>query len=1087
MKAWSLLFLLAISVISTPDVEEDVKSRPVWSGSKRNEKPDEHPVGISGRWKGGGGGYGHGFRGHQGGGHGGRHGAGKGHRQPKPGRGRLGIGPHYSIRKEIGLVLEIGHGTPGHVLRGNKHRGLGHLADGGFRGVGSGGGINNGFRVGAGFGGEGARVADAESGSGIGVDRSASQVFGGTFMGKGGGFDKGAGSGTHRGESKDGGLHVGFGLEEGFGEDGTHKNGDFGKGVSHGGVLGSGSNFKGGHGVHEEGNGGVGIKGGLKGERNHGEEETHGSGVFGENGSNYGDVGRGGFGGEHGAHGGGIGRENSGRGVQDELEEGGGVHRGGFGEGGSHSGVIGSGRSGFGGGIGVINGGGGMQGGLGEGRGNHGGEETRQSVGFGGGGSHDGGNSGGLGGSYEFGGVHGAHGGSNSEGVHYGFASGGETQGGEFREGGAHRSGIFEGGEPSGGNVGGNGGFGGHGDHGGGFKANGPRGNGYFEGDVGHSGESNSGLGGGDKFGGEFGVHEGGIKEGGGFRLGEGINGEGFGVDRTHGNSDFEGYGGNHGGVVGNDGGLGQGGGIHGGGFRVGGTHGNSDFGGDGNHGKVVGSDDGLGRGDGIHRGGMGVGNNGGSESGLGGEIHKGDFGGDKIYGTGGDLGAHHRLVGGVIGVHGVGNSGGSVQGGLGEGIHEEGFRGDETHGSDGITHGGGNFGGGTHGGSGHGEGSSGTGLDGSNLGSGFRGGGSFVGIGSGNTAVSGTHVNSDCVCVPYYQCKEGNIVTDGSGTIDPRKKTVSSSEPPLDGRLSLGGDTGCGLFHVCCKAPGLVTERPYIHQCGFRNVNGINKRIVSAPKKGLAEFGEWPWQGAVLKYEGKVNIFQCGAVLIDKFHVLTVAHCVYRFQGNNQYILKVRLGEWDTQTTNEFLPHEDYGVKGIVIHPGYDHERKNLFNDLAIIKLDREVTFGRHIDTVCLPSFGENFVGQECVVTGWGKDAYRNGSYSNVLREVNVPIIDNNLCQDLLRKTRLGKYFQLHDGFICAGGKYGEDSCKGDGGGPLMCWRQDGTYGLAGLVSWGIDCGKPEVPGVYINVQKYLAWIFSVTEFPSIHYWPEN
>lgn len=60
----------------------------------------------------------------------------------------------------------------------------------------------------------------------------------------------------------------------------------------------------------------------------------------------------------------------------------------------------------------------------------------------------------------------------------------------------------------------------------------------------------------------------------------------------------------------------------------------------------------------------------------------------------------------------------------------------------------------------------------------------------------------------------------------------------------------------------------------------------------------------------------------------------------------------------------------------------------------------------------------------------------------------------------------------MCAGGEAGKDSCKGDGGGPLTCYRQDGTYALVGLVSWGIDCGQPNVPGVYVDVRKFLDWI---------------
>ncbi len=38
----------------------------------------------------------------------------------------------------------------------------------------------------------------------------------------------------------------------------------------------------------------------------------------------------------------------------------------------------------------------------------------------------------------------------------------------------------------------------------------------------------------------------------------------------------------------------------------------------------------------------------------------------------------------------------------------------------------------------------------------------------------------SGCICVPYYQCQDGNIINDGSGIIDPRNIKPSKKELPL-------------------------------------------------------------------------------------------------------------------------------------------------------------------------------------------------------------------------------------------------------------------------------------------------------------------
>ena len=54
-----------------------------------------------------------------------------------------------------------------------------------------------------------------------------------------------------------------------------------------------------------------------------------------------------------------------------------------------------------------------------------------------------------------------------------------------------------------------------------------------------------------------------------------------------------------------------------------------------------------------------------------------------------------------------------------------------------------------------------------------------------------------------------------------------------------------------------------------------------------------------------------------------------------------------------------------------------------------------------------------------------------------------------------------------------GEDTCKGDGGGPLVCPSGDGSgYVQAGIVSWGVGCGQEGVPSVYTDVASSVCFI---------------
>ena len=84
---------------------------------------------------------------------------------------------------------------------------------------------------------------------------------------------------------------------------------------------------------------------------------------------------------------------------------------------------------------------------------------------------------------------------------------------------------------------------------------------------------------------------------------------------------------------------------------------------------------------------------------------------------------------------------------------------------------------------------------------------------------------------------------------------------------------------------------------------------------------------------------------------------------------LKVRVGEWDTQTKNELYPHQDRSAKTTVIHP--DYYAGALYNDIGLIFLESPVEYAENVDVVCLPPQGAVFDQSHCYATGWGKDSY--------------------------------------------------------------------------------------------------------------------
>merc|ERR1712013_225695 len=203
-----------------------------------------------------------------------------------------------------------------------------------------------------------------------------------------------------------------------------------------------------------------------------------------------------------------------------------------------------------------------------------------------------------------------------------------------------------------------------------------------------------------------------------------------------------------------------------------------------------------------------------------------------------------------------------------------------------------------------------------------------------------------------------------------------------------------------------------------------------------------------------------------------TAAHCAAKFQQEPTK-LKIRCGEWDTQNQTEPRPHQDRYVQNLDIHPEFNP--RNLANDWAVLYTSQDFDLQAHIDTICLPQPEELFDFQTCFATGWGKDQFgAAGNYQVVLKEIDLPVVGHDQCEASLRTTRLGKRFQLDDSFICAGGVGGKDTCKGDGGSPLVCQSKfDPTsYVQAGIVAWGIGCGEDNTPGVYASVSKGVCWI---------------
>lgn len=270
-----------------------------------------------------------------------------------------------------------------------------------------------------------------------------------------------------------------------------------------------------------------------------------------------------------------------------------------------------------------------------------------------------------------------------------------------------------------------------------------------------------------------------------------------------------------------------------------------------------------------------------------------------------------------------------------------------------------------------------------------------------------------------------------------------------------------------------------------------VQTRVLGG--KDAAE-SEWPWMVAVLE-NAVDNNFQaqfCGGALISPQWIVSAAHCFQpgeeakdgtappEFSASEIRVLIDTVELCDDCQDGRLEIAELYipdGSRG----PEWDPSTEANIDDIALLRLESPVAVATAsvIDAPRSAALSES--GDDGVqVLGWGASqpnptGDRDYLFPFTLQQAALDFVPLHECKGFYSRDEL-----FSDAMLCAhepdpDTTINPDTCVGDSGGPLVLER-DGTDWVAGITSWGFDCGDPDSPGVYTELRAYETWLEAVT-----------
>ncbi|XP_051169223.1 chymotrypsin-C-like [Leptopilina boulardi] len=241
------------------------------------------------------------------------------------------------------------------------------------------------------------------------------------------------------------------------------------------------------------------------------------------------------------------------------------------------------------------------------------------------------------------------------------------------------------------------------------------------------------------------------------------------------------------------------------------------------------------------------------------------------------------------------------------------------------------------------------------------------------------------------------------------------------------------------------------------------------------AKEDESPWT-ALIQFKNRTV---CSGTLINNRYVLTAAHCIKPFLLYLKNI-KIILGDYNIMTNPDCKTQwwnkkticneiEVVGIDTIHAHPKYS--KKDITNDIALIRLDRYIEFSDTIDQICLP------FDNEVSINNYPYDLYgrgismRNSAETKIPIKTMVQVIENSECESLYKLYNWPR--KIDDTMVCVKHLKTPRTCIPDDGGDLSAHDQHLSQKYQfGIGSFNWSRCTLNLPFVYTKIFHYLKWI---------------